>query len=115
MTIKLDTIIDGNNTQWIGNPKDYGYLVAIECYGAKIERSPDGTFDRERVSSWVKEVMGLPCAVRHFDTIGSWIDNDILYLDVCIWISDKREAIGFGMDENQIAIWDIENNQEIRL
>ena len=47
--------------------------------------------------------------------LGGWIDKDYLYLDVVEIIEDLRDAIDFGMDNDQLAIFDCKNQEEIRL
>lgn len=49
--------------------------------------------------------------------IGIWVDkaNEKVYIDISVWIKNREQAVQKGIDEGQIAIWDIENGQEIYL
>jgi len=49
--------------------------------------------------------------------IGVWVDkaNEKVYIDISVWIKNREQAVQKGIDEGQIAIWDIENGQEIYL
>lgn len=47
--------------------------------------------------------------------IGSWIDNDIVYLDVSINPSEKELALFWGKEFNQLAVYDVVNQKTIYL
>lgn len=47
--------------------------------------------------------------------IGGWKDNERFYLDATVHIPELDKAVQFGRLNEQIAIWDIANNSEIRL
>jgi hypothetical protein len=46
---------------------------------------------------------------------GGWYHNGRFYFDSCRVFTDRQEAIKFGKENNQIAIFDLDNLQEIRL
>lgn len=46
---------------------------------------------------------------------GAWVDGDTLYLDRSINIQDREVAIAFGKANEQIAIYDVEKGESIRL
>lgn len=47
--------------------------------------------------------------------IGFWLDNNTLYLDLSIRFLDKEKALYFGKINNQLAIYDLENQKSIYL
>lgn len=47
------------------------------------------------------------------NSLGVWSNNGKVYLDVVVIVPDKNEAIELARQHNQIAIWDLQNNQEI--
>ena len=47
--------------------------------------------------------------------IGLWIDGDVMYIDVSIWICDLKDALECGDFYNQKAIFDCENQTSLRL
>ena len=47
--------------------------------------------------------------------VGIWLNDGNWYLDISENVSDKDEAIKVARLRKQIAIWDCENNKEIRL
>lgn len=48
---------------------------------------------------------------------GSWLDTETgkVYVDISKNIQDIDEALNLGISRNEIAIWDVINNREIRL
>ena len=49
------------------------------------------------------------------NSFGAWSHDGKVYLDVVATTSDKEKAIELGKSNNQLAIWDLKNNQEIPL
>ena len=47
--------------------------------------------------------------------IGLWIDNNKLYIDISKHYKNKKESIKKGVQNKQLAIYDIENNKSIYL
>lgn len=53
---------------------------------------------------------------RYNDNIfGGWYYEGRFYFDSCRVFKDREEAIKFGRENKQIAIFDLDNLQEIRL
>ncbi|MEU9871065.1 hypothetical protein AB0C87_24760 [Actinomadura sp. NPDC048021] len=46
---------------------------------------------------------------------GAWIDGQLVYLDLSLHVQDRAEALIFGRLGGQLAIWDVEKAEEIRL
>ena len=51
--------------------------------------------------------------IGYAKTIGTWVHENCIYIDLVECIPDKRIAIQLGIARNQIAIWDIANECEI--
>ena len=47
--------------------------------------------------------------------IGLWIDNGLIYLDISKHYNSKKRAIQSGIDNDQLAIYDIAKNKSIYL
>ena len=47
--------------------------------------------------------------------VGLWLSKGKLYIDVSINENNLLKALQMGYRENQLAIYDIENNKEIRV
>jgi hypothetical protein len=54
-------------------------------------------------------------ARMHDQVFGGWYHNGKFYFDSCKVFTNREEAIRFGKENNQIAIFDLDNLQEIRL
>ena len=51
--------------------------------------------------------------VINYDTLGYWVDNGKIYVDLGFRFSDKSDALKFAQFNGELAIWDNEKNQEI--
>ena len=47
--------------------------------------------------------------------IGLWLDSDVMYVDVSIHIIDYLEALEVARNNEQLAIYDLKNNDSIYL
>ena len=47
--------------------------------------------------------------------VGAWLDDGNYYLDVATVVMDRSKAIEMGKETDQIAIWDLGANAEVRL
>lgn len=47
--------------------------------------------------------------------VGAWLDDGNYYLDVATVVMDRDKAVEMGKETNQIAIWDLGANAEVRL
>jgi hypothetical protein len=45
--------------------------------------------------------------------VGTWIDNDIVYIDISLNMPNKNNALIWGKANGQICIWDVEKKVEI--
>ena len=69
------------------------------------------SFDNEGLQKVIQH------AQSHSKTLGGWFneDNGKYYYDSCKVFSDRDEAIKFGIENKQIAIFDITNCELIKL
>ena len=55
--------------------------------------------------------------LKKHGTIGTWLNtkNNMIYLDTSKTIESKKEAIKFAKKSNQLAIYDLVKNKEIKI
>ena len=83
-----------------------GFAVALAC-----TQNSHGVEGLENVISVVTSgTSGATC-------VGGWLDQEtgLYYYDATVIIEDRAAAIAFGRLQNQIAIFDLNNLEEIRL
>lgn len=83
-----------------------GYAVALE-----ITQNSFGTDGLEIVLNLVtSDACPASC-------VGGWLDQEtgLYYFDATVILQDKAAAVAFGRLQNQIAIFDLNNLEEIRL
>lgn len=80
----------------------YGYYVSIKDQGLTV---PVDKFNGEILSNYLKYMST--------DLLGAWVFNDEVYLDSTKWFADLDEALEFGRQNDQMAIWDIANQTEV--
>ena len=51
---------------------------------------------------------------HYIENVGFWMDEGKLYIDRIQIVDDVKRAISLANDNNELAIWDIANQQEIR-
>ncbi len=51
---------------------------------------------------------------HYMENVGFWMDEGKLYIDRIQIVDDVKRAISLANDNNELAIWDIANQQEIR-
>lgn len=84
-----------------------GYMVSLQGYEKKcktIEETESAIMENMEI------VKGLDGAY-----LGAWIDEGIIYIDISILVENKEDALELGKVNNQLAIYDIENNESIYL
>ena len=87
-----------------------GYSVAIAGRELKVAKA---IFTKDNLVNFIHDNLDLLTNDKYF--LGGWIDKNYLYLDVVEIIEDLRDAIDFGMDNDQLAIFDCKESKEIRL
>lgn len=84
-----------------------GYMVSLLGYERKCKTI-------EEIEKAIKENIEI---VKGLDNayLGTWIDEGITYIDISILVENKEDALELGKINNQLAIYDIENNESIYL
>lgn len=84
-----------------------GYMVSLQGYEKKCK-------SEQEIEKAINENMEI---VRGLDNayLGAWIDEGIIYIDISVLVENKEDAMELGKINNQLAIYDIENNESIYL
>lgn len=87
--------------------KKDGFMVSIEGFERKLKH-----FTYEDVKAVVNEYKDLLKGCLY---LGFWIDEGNLYIDISKWFRDKSEALKFGKQNKQIAIYNIKTSESIKV
>lgn len=84
-----------------------GFVVSLQGYERKSRTE-------EETEKAIKENMEI---IKGLDSayLGAWIDEGITYIDISVLVENKDDAMELGKINNQLAIYDIENNESIYL
>ena len=86
---------------------DKGYLVSIKGYESIFNYSQiDNIILNSLIQKRIKESPNNAY-------IGLWLNKARLYLDYSVLIQDKKKALMFAKDNDQLAIFDLKNKKEI--
>lgn len=93
------------------SPPSKGYVVGIN--GAGLQYSQE--IPVAEVESWVRNVRTRAAQPAHY--LGSWKDSETgtRYLDLVRVFGERATAEEFGREQGEIAIYDLNNDEEIRL
>lgn len=110
-----------------GHPVEltHGYVVSIDGYGwtwranwAALHLSPNGD-SIDRVQQYVNQaavwIDSLTMANPVY--VGAWHDDstDTIHLDLSAVFSGREFALTVAREQNQLAIWDVDNGVEVRV
>lgn len=87
-----------------------GYMVSL--YGLE-KQVPIGEAYSKKTMQLLRQYRKL--AKKYNASLGLWIEKGTLFIDISINIIDKNKAIKVGIDNKQLAIYDIVNDQTINL
>ena len=84
-----------------------GYMVSLQGYEKKCKTE-------QEIEKAINENMEI---VKKLDSayLGAWIDEGITYIDISVLVENKSDAMELGKVNNQLAIYDIQNNESIYL
>ena len=88
---------------------DKGFMVSIKGQEVKVNKNNIEEIKKEieKKKEFIENKKGL--------YIGLWLDSDIMYIDVSIHIIDYLEALEIARNNDQLAIYDLKNNDSIYL
>ena len=86
-----------------------GYMVSVKGQEVKIDKNDIENIKKEieKKREFIKDKKGL--------YVGLWLEDDIMYIDVSIHIIDYLEALEIARNNEQLAIFDLKNNDSIYL
>ena len=84
-----------------------GYMVSLQGYEKKCKTEQE---TERAIMENMEIIRGLDGAY-----LGAWIDEGITYIDISILVENKEDAMQLGKINNQLAIYDIQNNESIYL
>ena len=90
-----------------------GFFAAFQQFEKVVDGIPSEDALIECIADYTKknaEVLAL-----HDTMIGSWVNEGKIYLDIVQHFTDREQAIAFGIQEKQLAIYDIDNQESITL
>jgi hypothetical protein len=85
-----------------------GYMVALKDF-----QQVSCSLDAELVKMFTREHAEF--LIRDDVYLGLWLSNGLWYYDVSINVEGLGKAVQVGLENNQLAIWDCKNNDEIKL
>ena len=88
----------------------HGYIVAIEGCERVVKTS---VLSKQIIDRFIENNLTLLSCKGYY--LGAWVDNGLVYLDVSKHSSKLVNAIWLANLENQIAIYDLENEITITL
>lgn len=84
-----------------------GYMVSLLGYERKCKTIEE---IEKAITENTEIIRGLDSAY-----LGAWIDEGIVYIDISVLVENKEDALQLGKINNQLAIYDIQNNESIYL
>lgn len=98
--------LDSNYNNFNSNE---GFMVSIKGQEVKVNKNDIQGIKKEieKKREFIGNKKGL--------FVGLWLDNDIMFIDVSIHIIDYMEALEVARNNDQLAIFDLKNNDSIYL
>ena len=88
---------------------DIGFMVSIK--GQEVKTDKNNIEEIKKEIEKKREFIGNKKGLY----IGLWLDNEIIYIDISIHIIDYMEALEIARNNDQLAIYDLKNNDSIYL
>lgn len=84
-----------------------GFMVSLQGYEKKCKTEQE---TEKAIKENMEIIKGLDSAY-----LGAWIDEGVTYIDISVLVENKGDAMEMGKINNQLAIYDIQNNESIYL
>lgn len=103
---KIKEIAKVNKDGFTIRLSDFSYVKKGWCVAMKETQNSFGDEGLKKVLSIADETTGI---------VGGWSENGKFYYDVVIVVESRDEAIRLGKENEQIAIYNLETFEYIRL
>lgn len=111
----MDENIQGGTVNLSGNINRYT-IGAKTIFACKLKYFNS---DREHYNRKIEEVLIENYMYANtpiqFDTLGYWVNNDEIFVDLGFRFSDYSDSMKFAQFNNELAIWDNLHNKEIKV
>lgn len=89
-----------------------GYMVSLKGFES-IERTSSDILMKYAIQEYIKDKIIYVLSNDAF--FGGWLDGQYLYLDVSMWYDTKAEAIEAATKNNQLAYYDLDKRESIKM
>jgi len=86
-----------------------GFIVSEEKHGLILGLKEFYKLTDERLNAYIRKAHKLGAL------LGFWVNENKVYIDFNKHISDKAQAIAYGQEQHQLAIWSCANECEIAI
>ena len=95
------------------NP-NYGFMVSIKGHESRSDYNPNNL--QYTIADYIKLKADIILSGENQELfLGAWIDKGLLYLDVSIHIDSRSEAILYARDNEQLAYYNCNLGESIKL
>lgn len=107
--IYRNTIVDnGSSTNLKGEKAQNGYMISIkDCSIVEVNK-----FSVKVLEKIIKQNQDL---LQKGNYLGTWIDNNKVYIDISTRLEKLDEALQLGIENKQLGIFDLNNMETIRI
>lgn len=92
------------------NVPDKGYMVSLKNCELQVNLF---NFNSRLLKEYINTHIVLLSNPKCF--IGTWIENDIVFIDISMNLKNRRASLAFAQDNGQIAIIDVLQNKTVYL
>lgn len=109
MTVNAAQILANNGATWspVAKSPKQGFMVSLP--GREV-RVPVAEFSDVRLGQYMAEHK-----LTRGQFYGAWVDGDAVYLDVSLNVRSEELALYLGAKFEQLAVWDVEEEREVRV
>lgn len=101
----------GGATFWVdGRIPEDGYLVGVG--GARLPKNTSISIIEKIL---VELLSHANMTYENIDGIGIWKDSKFIYLDLVEWVHGIKQAVTLGVENKELAIWDVKHGEALNL